>query len=441
MKRSRVLSFLLSLCVPLSWGYMTGWIPQSRASTTLHMGLGSFVKKRLLGHGGENENNDKPDTSLPNKNQSAGPEQSTPPPQQMTREDVSSSRPPMQAKGVVSSAPRVPYPAVETAQDRINRVKQGKMTDEEKQKFLASTLKNVASVNPLPKTGNLHPVRQPLLEDSALIKRGSRSSATPFPKDSMLREVVTGRRDQKSADDWTSSNKKKKEYFDMVTNPNRFNTFNTQGSVVPAPSPPLPPTPLATPDYSYNSVNSPSLIPWETTIPSSSGSTAAAPVPVPPPTFDPNDSNHLGARLEAAAMAEEQRQREARRAVEIQREEEMRRQEELIRAREEEMAMREAEILRRKEEALELARQQEARRREEDRLRQEQMMKAQEEYWAKKLKAERQRKLEKLSQQDQVVEQTRMDENDSQQEQPWVQNSESEDQGQVPVAYEVSGRS
>ncbi|KAI2500455.1 hypothetical protein MHU86_14000 [Fragilaria crotonensis] len=126
MKRSRVLSFLLSLCVPLSWGYMTGWIPQSRASTTLHMGLGSFVKKRLLGHGGENENNDKPHTSLPNKNQSAGPEQSTPPPQQMTREDVSSSRPPMQAKGVVSSAPRVPYPAVETAQDRINRVKQGR---------------------------------------------------------------------------------------------------------------------------------------------------------------------------------------------------------------------------------------------------------------------------------------------------------------------------
>ena len=274
----------------------------------------------------------------------------------------------------------MPYPAVETAQDRINRVKQGKMTDEEKQKFLASTLKNVASVNPLPKPGNLNPVRQPLLEDSALVKRGSRSSATPFPKDSMLREVVTGRRDQKSVDEWTSSNKKKKEYFDMVTNPNRFNTFNTQGSVVPAPPPPMPPTPLA--------------IPWETTIPSSSAFITTAPVPVQPPTFDPNDSNHLGARLEAAAMAEEQRQREARRAVEIQREEEMRRQAELIRAREEEMAMREAEILRRKEEALELARQQEARRREEDRQRQEQMMKAQEEYWAKKLKAERERKLE-----------------------------------------------
>ena len=412
------------------------------------MGLGSFVKKRFLGQGGENENDEKSDISTANANQLPGQEQPSSIQQQVTHQDASSSlsRGPLQTKGVVSSAPRVSYPAVETTQDRINRVKQGKMTDEEKQKFLASTLKNVASVSPVPKVGNPNPVRQPLLEDSALIKRGSRSSATPFPKDSMLREVVTGRRDPKAVDEWTSSNKKKKEYFDMVTNPNRFNTFNTQGSVIPAPPPQMPPPPPVTPDYSFVSETSPSLIPWETTIPSSTSSAATAPVPAAAPTFDPNDSNHLGARLEAAAMAEEQRQREARRAVEIQREEELRRQAEFLRAREEEMAMREAEALRRKEVALEMARQQEAMRREQERARQEQMMKAQEEYWANKLKAERQRKLEKLSQQDRVVEQARMDEEDSQQQQAQFldsataeQESEAAEQDQVPIAYEVSG--
>jgi hypothetical protein len=59
--------------------------------------------------------------------------------------------------------------------------------------------------------------------------------------------------------EWTSSNKKKKEkYFDMVTNPNRFNTFNTQASAAQA----QPPQPTSIPAYSASDDIAASVIPW-----------------------------------------------------------------------------------------------------------------------------------------------------------------------------------
>jgi hypothetical protein len=436
MKGLQGLLLLFGCFVPVSLGYMNSLLPSCRKVTPLHMGLGSFVKKRLLGHGGDNKDADAQNSDNTAPSLATPAAQPPPPVAPLTKRDDPPQRSsPIQTKGVVASAQRAPYPGAETTQDRINRVKQGKMTEEEKQKFLATTLKNVTPEKPIPYTGGNPPVRQPLLDDTALIKRGQRSSATPFPKDSMLREVVTGRRDYNAMDEWTSSNKKKKEYFDMVTNPNRFNTFNTQAGSAHA----QPPQPTTIPAYSANDDSAASVIPWETDLSTSAATpspTMAAPAA---PTFDPGDTNHLGARLEAAAMAEEKRQREVRRAVELQREEERRRHAELLRAREEEMAMREAEAARRKEEALEMARAQEARRREEERIRQEQMMKAQDEYWANKLRAERQRKLEKLGQQEQAVDEARMVEEDRQQEQASWEQASAAAQRQEEAFSSVSG--
>jgi hypothetical protein len=374
--------------------------PSNKVNTVLKMGFGSFVKKRLLGKGDDSQNDEYDDV--------------TPPSQPISQDLPSANNNPPQVERTpppkVNNSPRKPYPGAETAQDRINRVKQGKMTDEEKQRFLATTLKNVASSGA--RTSG-EPFRQPIPEGGPAPPRVTRSSATPFPKDSMLREVVTGRRDPKAENEWAMSNKKKREYFEMVTNPNRFNTFNALPNV--NPSTPGNPASAQNPTYQrYDSDYTDSDIPWESSLPT------APPIPAqpmsPPPVFDPQDSNHLAARLEAHAMAEEKRQQEARRFMEQQREEELRRQAQFQREREEEMMKREAEAIRKREEALEIARQQEARQREEERLRLEQMMKAQEEYWAKKLQSERQRKSETIVSKEQCAEPDIQDEDKFEQE-------------------------
>lgn len=251
----------------------------------------------------------------------------------------------------------------ETTQDRINRVKKGKMTEEEKQNFLATTLRSSLQGNRSP----AGPLRQELANEDDATGRNS-PSATPFPKDSMLREVVTGRKESPSLDPWTDSNKKKKEYLDMVTNPNRFNTFNAK---TPDPDPPV----EEEYDYPIDSTDSPL------------------------PGADDTDSD-LASRLEAGAYAEEQRQREMRRQIEEQREQDRLRQIAAQRQREEDLAMREAESLRKKREAIERAKEEEERKAAEEQVKQEQMMEAQQNYWKDKLEAERARKLQKLSDED-----------------------------------------
>jgi hypothetical protein len=412
MKGVRELFLLVSCCIHVSLGYVGNYLPSSRLATSLHMGLGSFVRKRFRGNDGEEKGGDEPQKGNPLPKPTIVEKPQPPPPvrQQVSRDDFPPPRHP---------PPRNPVPAppstpgVETNQERINRVKKGKMTDEEKKRFLDSTLKGGPS-------SNNSPVRQPLAQESASVNNRQRSSATPFPKDSMLREVVTGRKDQNSLDEWTTSNKKKKEYFEMVTNPNRFNTFNGQGApAAPEASQPMPPA------VSAENEEIPDL-------------SALPPPPAPslPPTFDPTDADHLGARLEKAAMAEEARQKEARRFVELQREEERLRQAVQKREREDEMAIQEAEAFRRKEEQMAMVLEQDARRAEEERRRQEKMTQAQDDFWAKKLGLERQRKLEKLGQNDQ---QERMVEEDRQQEEARFEEELAADQEPVQqVVPEVS---
>jgi hypothetical protein len=139
---------------------MNSLLPSFRKVTPLHMGLGSFVKKRLLGHGGDNKDADAQNTDNTAPSLATPAAQPPPPVPPLTkRDDPPQRNSPIQTKGVVASAQRAPYPGAETTQDRINRVKQGKMTEEEKQKFLATTLKNVTPEKPIPYTGGNPPVR------------------------------------------------------------------------------------------------------------------------------------------------------------------------------------------------------------------------------------------------------------------------------------------
>ena len=104
----------------------------------------------------------------------------------------------------------------ESIQDKINRVKSGKMTDEEKKAFLATALSAGMS--------SRKPLIKPKWDGEA-----QTVSASPFPSDSILRNFVSGKIQQekektrpKTTTLNLNTNAKKQEYLDMVTNPDRF---------------------------------------------------------------------------------------------------------------------------------------------------------------------------------------------------------------------------
>lgn len=417
------LTLLLVGCVVVIQGF-TGGVPRPFSlrlgSTSLHMGLGSFVKKRM-GRDGDDDDAKRKKTSPPPRHPVA-PEPVRPQAQQ----------PPPPVQREPDAPPRRSLPAPESTQDRIMRVKQGKLTEEEKQRFLATTLKGGME----PKSGGGDSlVRQTLPDVTKVVPRNVKS-ATPFPRDSMLKEVVTGKKDYKAHDEWRDNNRKKKEYFDMVTDPYRFTKLKAGiAPGTPMPSEILPPVsssrgippPVSSsrgipPPVSSSRGIPPSLtrgdsdvldaqildaqIPWDSIDPLTP-SQAPDPNPV-ASEISTDDANHLGARLEAAAMAEEKRQREARVHVEKLREQERSRQYELQRARDTEMIKREQEALKLMREADEKKRIEDAARVIQDKSRQENMMKAQDDYWSKKLAGERERKLKKLGEDDQAKEDRRV---------------------------------
>jgi hypothetical protein len=245
------------------------------------------------------------------------------------------------------------------------------MTEEEKKQFLSSTLKASALDTKAKKLNNKLPLRQPLLEESTFTDPKNKPSATPFPRDSMLKQVVTGKNEDDTKKDsfafWTESQKKKKQYFDMVTDPNRFHSFYQGPPIAPEPETPMPPA------------IGEDFIPATGTPEASDG------------------RDNLSSRLGAYAHAEELRQQEVRRQVEQQRQEEIRKQAELQRKREEEMYAKEAANLQRKREAFERQEQEREERLLMEAKRQQEVLKAQEDYWAKKLAAERGRKLQQFS--------------------------------------------
>jgi hypothetical protein len=261
----------------------------------------------------------------------------------------------------------------ESIQDKINRVKSGQMTEEEKRAFLATALS--AGMTPVS--------RKPLITP----KRMESTSASPFPTDSILRNFISGKVKQHKKDVSLSSisidlntDAQKKEYLEMVTNPDRFTRRIKPKSNISAASLATPTPPIQTPTPSWSQQQ-----------------------PQQPNSNNSGGLDDLGARLGVYAMEEEVRRRESEKQRARERQEQEERERILI-IQKQEAEQRASEVARRQQMALkqveEQARRQEIeaeQMRKEDEKAAEQerlaaLVKQQEAYWTERLAKEREAK-------------------------------------------------
>uniref|UniRef100_A0A6V2DJM7 Uncharacterized protein n=1 Tax=Ditylum brightwellii TaxID=49249 RepID=A0A6V2DJM7_9STRA len=281
----------------------------------------------------------------------------------------------------------------ESTKERIQRVKSGQMTEEEKAAFLNTAMTRINN----PKKRKGPPIRQPIpVEGSGGSNKGTTSPASspsPYPTDSLWSEIMGGR----SSDDgnqkggltgYKSGQKlnenEKRRYFEMVTNPNRFkkNTPSSAGDGA---------------KETTNTVPSPSVRnEKQETAP------AAAPIEVEVPTKaekkkeETTIANDLGTRLGAAAILKEKQDAENRRKMEQKRKEE----EEQAKAAAAEVQRKLLEETRRQQEeaaakkaAIEEARLKEEQKRKAAEEEQKKKLQAvQDEYWKKKFEEEKAKK-------------------------------------------------
>ena len=321
----------------------------------------------------------------------------------------------------------------ESVQERINRVKAGKMTIEEKQAFLNAAL----STGNTPETRL--PLRRPTAEAPMDPADKKKARASPFPEDPILRSIAGGKDpgpaklSQQMIDNaGIDSQKKKREYLDMVTNPHRFDVLRsppanarmnplspTQGRLADAPpqndfSPQVPPQPAPVVENPYLPVQPPQSL-------QSDNSPSTAPPPTTPDTTSTltvyndtvslgsssSDNADLASRLGAAAIAQEEQRiaqeqlREQQRKLEE--EENIRKARELekqkvvnaVQAAEEEkrrqeiLALREKEYRDRRRKEEEAASIEAAKFKEQEEQRLKTLMDAQQSYWEQKLAKER----------------------------------------------------
>jgi hypothetical protein len=336
------------------------------------MGFRDFIKKKVLKRGdGDGDYDDEDDLIPGTQRVAAKTEDVTVVDEEAETEEESGER------DEVLDIPKKYDLQHESVQDKINRVKSGRMTDEEKQAFLRNTLTK----------GKAGPLRQPLPTEET-VRKGGKSTASPFPKDSIGHIFGRGKKEDKS---WalnevarlqTEDQKKKREYLAKVTDPNRFHSYTvtTRGGGTPS---------------------RPSVTPIQSTPDATSYATIGKPPPTTPPApITPPAPEDLGARLGAAALENSLRQKELQkereRIWEEARLEEERRRADLQRQREDEQARLEAEAAARQRERDEAKRraEEEGRRREQEERRREaarlkELQAAQDEYWRKKLEAER----------------------------------------------------
>jgi hypothetical protein len=284
----------------------------------------------------------------------------------------------------------------ESVQDRINRVKAGKMTEGEKEAFLDSVLT----------AGNTPESRKPLIRSSRGKSEGKlskkESKASPFPSDSILRNLARGlNADSVQKSDFMEktmleNQRKKKEYLEMVTDPDRFNRLSTTNSLQRSPG--------LYPQSGSSAAESKTPVSSLGGLQSSKNKYLPNPTGPPQEPVSPPDDlplpGDLGARLGSAAMEHErlrQQAEEERREREWQQKEELRleqerRAAEIAKRREEELDRREAEIRERRRRDQDNLSREENERKEAQQRRMRDMMKAQEEYWIKKLSRERESK-------------------------------------------------
>mmetsp|Transcript_25824 Transcript_25824/g.71122 ORF Transcript_25824/g.71122 Transcript_25824/m.71122 type:complete len:732 (-) Transcript_25824:75-2270(-) len=233
----------------------------------------------------------------------------------------------------------------ESAQDRINRVKSGRMTDEEKAAFLSAALS----------TGGMRPPLRP--PSSTAEQEARQSKASPFPEDPIYRSLAGGKTMESSAkfsNDLVDRvgldmQKRKRDYLAQVTDPHRFDRFRT----------------------TRNNQNP---------------SEGTAPISQPLPS-------DLGERLAAAANAQEVSRKAEEEKRRKQQEEEAARVAELNQCAREEQIQRQAQLAaeyeRKKKREKSLSSQEEATLQRAQEERQRERMKAQEDFWARKLAEEK----------------------------------------------------
>jgi hypothetical protein len=281
----------------------------------------------------------------------------------------------------------------ETTQEKINRVKAGFMTEAEKKAFLQTALS----------AGNTAESRLPLQKDDADKNGGGGSAAnskrffaSPFPSDSILRNFARGGKMGGESSAELDSQKKKREYLDMVTDPDRFNRTRKPSTSASASASP---TSSEEGDGGTGGTGAsktpiPDLSSMELKTTATSGDAASTSNSA--ASQAPSLPSDLGVRLGMAAMANEslRRQQEQERRREIQWKMDHERRQHEQRAVEltewqQKMAGFEAQQreLRVKEEERRMK--QETDKRQAEKARLEQLMKAQEEYWAKKLANEK----------------------------------------------------
>jgi len=284
----------------------------------------------------------------------------------------------------------------ESIQDRLNRVKSGTMTEDEKRAFLQTALSGGSTAE------SRKPLRTPLASESERLR------ASPFPADSIMRDIARGSKSE------IDSHRKKQEYLELVTRPDRFGRLGKTGNSASSPGVGVSPVSgssrasFKTPVDDIKSLDSNAPAAINSVSPPENSSFQFQPQPATAPGSGmPPD---LGARLGAAAMANEnlrQKQEKERQEEEVRQEagrrEMARKAEEMARMRQEQMARQQEEIQRRKrQEEEEAARvKAELERQEQERL--QELMKVQDDYWRKKLGKEKEAKM-KRQQQEEVEE-------------------------------------
>lgn len=311
----------------------------------------------------------------------------------------------------------------ETVNERIQRVKSGSMTEEEKAQFLNTALsrRTLGSLQPNDdKKGP--PIRQAIPNADGVSNMGltsstkSSSSSQPSPKDSLWNTVM-GKRTTSSTtasneysartrESLLSGNLKddsaKREYLEMVMNPNRFKKYavsgyqyetdEDDGNKSANDNEDVEDEPLEDEGVTSSELPMDDMIEYDESIITNNDSTTKQ-----PPTT-------LASRLEQAATLQEKRDAELKLKRDAERkaqeEERMKQMEEMRKVQEERIAAkrREQELLRQKELEIEEEKERERRaKKEAERRRMEEVMAKQEEYWKKKLANEKSRKSKMMS--------------------------------------------
>jgi hypothetical protein len=398
------------------------------------MGLRTFIKSKL----GRNEKDDangasaskeKPTSTTPTKKKKKPkvpstttakalveekpkglviPTQPPPPPKKqlggLSREQVTASTTTSSSSSSSNKDSRLPPLRHESVKDRLNRVRSGKMTDDEKQAFLRTALS----------AGDTSTSRKPLRQELADESRpmNSTGNATPMPKDSLLSNMARGWGNGKNStglDSYASirrnyqngaqleDQKKKREYFEMVTNPDRFHTYKSSMVTAPGETDKVDPAVhdgLIIPEMGMDDEDDErTSILEEEVIEEIREYEQAKGV-----------EGDLGTRLEIAAHALEEaaRQREKERKekearIEQQRQEQKKRLAEIQKKQQLEMEKRELELKAKKREEEEAKARETERKRKEEEARRRKLEEAQDAYWAKKLEKEKQERLSTMS--------------------------------------------